>query len=168
MRVKEVNEKKSIAMFFRSSTDEAIAKEMSRVKELLGLKTNAQEFTVVYGAISGGNTEIALLSRSMLQILIDFGSYVDVPDSDVAEGRVNAGHQANVTDEKSILPLIHIKVESSEPEDAYTAVHYRDHWFYIDDRDMSSKRTFTFLMLLFSLTERGAAQGVPIVTVPAG
>jgi hypothetical protein len=168
MRVKAVNERESVAVYFRSSTDEAIAKDVARVKELLGLKTNTKEFTVTYGAISGGDTEIALLSRSMMQILIDFGSYVDVPASDVAEGRVSAGQQGNVTSEKDILPLIHVKVESSEPDDAYAAVHYREHWFYIDDRDIASKRTFTFLMLLFSLTERGPAQGAPVVTVPAG
>jgi hypothetical protein len=168
MRVKVVNKSENIVMFFRPSTDEAIAREMARVRELLGLKTDTREFTVVYGSIASGASEIAILSRSMLQILIDFGSYVDVPPSDVAEGRVGPGHQEKVMDRQNILPLIQVKVEPSKPNDAYVAVHYRDHWFYIDDRDIGSKRTFTFLMFLFSLTERGSGQGAPIVTVPAG
>jgi hypothetical protein len=55
----------------------------------------------------------------------------------------------------------------SEPEDAFIAVPYRDHWFFIDDRDIWSKRTFYFLMLMFSFTERSDnAQAMPVLTVP--
>jgi hypothetical protein len=55
----------------------------------------------------------------------------------------------------------------SEPEDAFIAVPYRDHWFFIDDRDIWSKRTFYFLMLMFSFTERSdSAQAMPVLTVP--
>jgi len=39
-------------------------------------------------------------------------------------------------------------------------------WFWIDDRDLNSKRMFAFVMLLFSLTETGGDQRAPIVTVP--
>jgi hypothetical protein len=46
-------------------------------------------------------------------------------------------------------------------------VRYRDRWFWIDDRDASSKRVFAFLMLMFSLTETGTAQSAPVLTVPA-
>jgi hypothetical protein len=47
-------------------------------------------------------------------------------------------------------------------------VNYRNHWFWIDDRDFKSKRTFAFLMVLFSLTETGGKEGLPLVTIPSG
>lgn len=47
-------------------------------------------------------------------------------------------------------------------------VNYRNHWFWIDDRDFKSKRTFAFLMILFSLTETGNQEGLPLVTIPSG
>jgi hypothetical protein len=46
------------------------------------------------------------------------------------------------------------------------AVSYRGQWYWIDDRKVASKRTFAFVMLLFSLTETGDDQRAPIVTVP--
>ena len=63
---------------------------------------------------------------------------------------------------------IRILSSPQKPEDALTAVKYRDHWFYIDDRDFASKRAFTFLMILFSLTETGEHESLPLVTIPAG
>jgi hypothetical protein len=61
-----------------------------------------------------------------------------------------------------------VKVSKEEPEDAFAAVFYEDHWFYIEKSDFESKRTFSFIMLLFSLTETGGTEGLPMVTIPAG
>jgi hypothetical protein len=69
----------------------------------------------------------------------------------------------NATD---IHQLIRILSGASRPEDALVAVPYRDNWFWISDTDVDSKRMFSFLMMLFSLTETGEKTGVPIVTVP--
>ena len=64
------------------------------------------------------------------------------------------------------LSLIAIHSGPKRPTDAHVAVRYRDLWFWIDDRDLNSKRMFAFVMLLFSLTETGGDQRAPIVTVP--
>ena len=53
------------------------------------------------------------------------------------------------------------------PSDAHVAVHYRNQWFWIDDRDKLTKQIFNFIMFMFSLTETGSTQAAPIVTVPA-
>ena len=42
---------------------------------------------------------------------------------------------------------IHSSTERS-PQ-AFLSVPYRDHWFWIDDRDLTSKRNFAMLMMLF-------------------
>ena len=64
--------------------------------------------------------------------------------------------------------LISINHSKEYPENAFSAVHYRDYWFYVDDRDLISKRTFAFLMILFSMMETGGTEGLPLVTIPAG
>ena len=51
--------------------------------------------------------------------------------------------------------------------DAFVAVPYSNHWFWIDSSDLQSKQIFSFLMFVFSLSETGGKEGVPIVTVPA-
>jgi hypothetical protein len=64
-------------------------------------------------------------------------------------------------------PLVHIRAAAQEPSDAYAAVPYKGHWYWIDDADISSKRVFTFLMILFSLAETGQSTAAPVVTVPS-
>ena len=39
----------------------------------------AREFNVVYGNYPENDTEVAILSRSILQLLIDLASHIDVP-----------------------------------------------------------------------------------------
>ena len=166
MRVKPMGEKKAVVMFFRPLTDEAIAGEFKKARELLGLDENTREFQVGYGSFAADDKEIAILSRSMLQVMIDFASYIDVPDSDVAEGRVYASQRESAETESEFPPLIRVRNGTARPDDAYVSVRYRDRWFWIDDRDYPSKRMFSFLMFLFSLTETGGQQMAPIVTVP--
>jgi hypothetical protein len=86
-----------------------------------------------------------------------------VPEKDVAEGRVTAPPKEATSE---FPPLIRIKNGDSLPDDAYVGARYRKRWFWIDDRDLPSKRVFAFSMILFSLTETGGRAGAPIVTVP--
>jgi hypothetical protein len=46
-------------------------------------------------------------------------------------------------------------------------VPYRGHWFVIDDRDIPSKRLFTFIMFIFTLVETPTKEAPPVVTIPA-
>jgi len=64
--------------------------------------------------------------------------------------------------------LIRIHTAPKKPEGDFVSVKYKDHWFWINDGDFYSKRVFTFLMILFSLTESGGKQGLPLVTIPSG
>ena len=166
MRVKPTDEGNAVVIFFRPLTDEAIAGDLNKVREILGLNPDASGFRVAYGSFAADDKEIAILSRSMLQVMIDFASYIDVPDSDVAEGRVYASQRESEETESEFPPLIRVRNGSARPDDAYVSIHYRKRWFWIDDRDYPSKRIFSFLMLLFSLTDTGVSQAAPIVTVP--
>ena len=64
-------------------------------------------------------------------------------------------------------PLVRILPVRRQPPDAYAAVPYKGYWYWIDDTDAASKRTFTFLMILFSLAETGQSTAAPVVTVPS-
>ena len=56
---------------------------------------------------------------------------------------------------------------TEQTDKSYTQVRYRDHWYWIDDRDMASKRVFTFLTVLFTLSETGQKIQQPILTIRA-
>jgi hypothetical protein len=156
----------AVKISLRESPQAASTTRNARIRELLNVKGDLLEFDVVYGAMATKNTEIAIQSRSMMQVLVDVGSYVDVPEKDVTEGRVFVP-QRDEEIERLFPALLQVHSGPEAPGDAHIAVRYRDGWFWIDDRDHYSKSAFNFLMLLFSLTETGSTQTAPVVTVPA-
>ena len=166
VRMKTITDKQTAVMFLRPSTDESVAAPARKIRELLALDESAGEFHITYGIHPENNREIAMSSRSILQVLIDLASYFDVPEADLAEGSV---YRVQRTPQQQQLfpPLINVRCGPSAPGNAYVSVHYRNQWFWIDDRDITSKQTFNFTMLLFSLTETGSEPAAPIVTIPA-
>ena len=170
MRIQETKDKKqALLMSFRKKDiDPDIVAEMDRAKKILGLNPGVQEFKVSYGALPQDDQEIAMLSRSMLEILQELASFIEVPEIHVTEQRA-APMLVDDTDLASgVPPLIRIQSRSEEPADAFVAVQYRGHWFWIDDRDFDSKKMFSFLMFLFTLAESGTPQQAPVLTIPTG
>ena len=166
IRPKSAADQNSVVMYFRD-TDGAGGRAVRRIRELLGLDPKALEFDVVYGAFPTKPTEIAILSRSAMQILVDFASYIDVAPAEVADGRVF--DPARSDDQLRVFPpLLRVRTGETAPANAYIGARYRDQWFWIDDRDEPSKRALSALMVLFSLTETGTPQPAPpVVTIPA-
>ena len=166
MRVKKGEGKEEAwMMVFRAKQGEKGEADKEEVRKILGLDPKAQEFRVVYGAISRDDQEIAILSRSMLEILTDLASSIEVPGAHVTEKRVNPTLEEQVGDVK-VPPLIRVSSSPSPPADAFVAVPCRGHWFWIDDRDLRSKSVFSFLMFIFTLLETPDKGGAPIVTIP--
>jgi hypothetical protein len=136
-----------------------------RIMELLGLEGDAVSFDVAYGLVPASRNEVALLSRSMLEIMLQVGFGIELPEGDVAAGRALPGQWQD--GQPHAAPGIRIQSGPKAPDDAYAAIPYRGHWFWIANDDIASKRTFTFLMILFSLAETGQTNLAPQVTVPA-
>ena len=166
MRMKSAKDKEAIVMFLRPSTDEAIAAPLRKIQKLLGISESARELNIVYGSYPENEKEIAMLSRSIVQVLVDIASYIDVPAADLAQGSVYAVRRSP-EHERLFVPLIAIRCGPLAPENSYVSVKYRNQWFWIEDRDLRSKQIFNFLMFMFSLTETGAGQAAPILTIPA-
>jgi hypothetical protein len=140
---------------------------LEEVNRLLGLRSGAKDIKVTYGSIPENDQEIALLTRSMMQIMIVLATQIDVPPEHVTEGQTIPSLDAPSSTDEKIGQLIQVNCSKDKPEEAFVAVNYEKHWFWIDKRDFSSKRTFAFMMILFSLTETGGKEGLPLVTIPA-
>jgi hypothetical protein len=167
-RVQRVEREEALVMSFRRVTDPSIEADIIAARQLLGLDPTASDVRVVYGAVAANNRELAILSRSILEILIDLSSFITVPDADVAEHRVSATAEPEMGPTGPIRPLIRIGSSPDRPSDAFVSVPYRNSWFWIDDRDIPSKRLFSFLMFIFTLVETGTKESPPIITIPAG
>ena len=115
--------------------------------------------------MGGGGGDLAVGSRSMLQIMQAMSSYTDVPESDLKEGRATPSLQ-NTNSAGNSNP-VEIKCSQYKPADAFASVLYRKQWFWVDDRDWRTKRAFTAIMFLFTMAETGADEKLPLITFPA-
>jgi hypothetical protein len=168
MRVQKTNEMEGVLMSFRGKVDASVEEDIHFVRKTLGLDPAGGELKVAYGSIAKDDKEIAILSRSILEIIIDMASSIEVPQVHVEEKRVNPTMTEDTVQGAPVPPLIRIHSSPDKPGDAFITVPYRNHWFWIDDRDLRSKSLFSFLMFIFSLTETGGKEGAPVITVPAG
>ncbi len=167
MRVVKTNETEGIIMSFRGKVDPSVQEDILFARKTLGLDPSASDIRVVYGSVAKDDKELAILTRSIIEIIIDLASYIDVPSAHVEEKRVNQTMAEETVNGVPVPPLIKIYSSIERPADAFISVPYRSYWFWIDDRDLRSKSLFSFLMVIFSLTETGGAkEGAPIITVP--
>ena len=97
---------------------------------------------------------------------MEVGGQVSVPTSHIDEGRVTPG-LADQTGAADGSRYLRIDSSTERSAHAFLSVPYRDHWFWIDDRDLATKRNFALLMLLFALADTGEKKGVPLLTIPA-
>lgn len=164
----EGNKTTSVLFFRKEGIEPEAAAQSDQLRRLLGLHPEAREFTIVYGSLPQSDREIAILSRSMLQILVELASRIDVPAVHVAEERTLPTIPDEPATAGSIVPDVNIRSAAQKPADAFVAVQYRGHWFWIDDRDFITKRAFSFLMFLFTLAETGVPEKAPVLTIPTG
>ena len=104
---------------------------------------------------------IQISTRSVLGIMAYLSNAIDVPTphADLV-GRPGTGSTI-------MQNLFMVKASATQPEHAYLTVQYRDHWYYIDDEDIQTKRTLGLLTSIIRLTiSAGGAQNVPLLTLP--
>ncbi|MBN1422706.1 MAG: hypothetical protein JXP34_28275 [Planctomycetes bacterium] len=163
--VRRENEELLIVTFPRREGD-SLQEDSALLRKLLGVRADAVEIRLVYGSRAQSDEEIAILSRSIFDIITELAFHIDVPAEHVADGRAAAAGAADST--SGLPPLIRIHSGRTGPDDPFATIAYRGHHFWIDDTDFASKRTFSLLMMLFSLTELEGKSAAPIVTIPAG
>ncbi len=167
MRFKKEDNEAVAVLIIRGKRDPEMEALSLEVRKLLGLDPQTADIRVVYGAIPRDDKEIAILTRSILEVIIDLSTDIEVPAADVREKRVAPTFGETAAGEK-IRPLIRVQSSSEKPVDAFVAVHYRNSYFWIDDRDLFSKKLFSFLMFVFTLVETGEKGTAPVVTIPTG
>ena len=102
---------------------------------------------------------------------IDSGScypaVIETPEADIPGISLDEYRQDKVMNNNNPWPYVRVLHGEFQPEKAFVAVHYRENWFWIEDKDLYSRYMFNFLMILFSFTERGKGDTEPpVLTVP--
>ncbi|HEX9155092.1 MAG TPA: hypothetical protein VF819_05970 [Nitrospira sp.] len=167
VRREKESEEATMMMFHTRRLTPETAKDVAEVRRLLRLDPQATDIQITYGADALSDKEIALHTRSGYQVLIELASFVTVPPQHVAEHRTLGSPAAMQEGVPALPPFVSIQNQTERPADAFARVKYRDHWYWVDDRDFRSKRVFTFLTVLFTLSETGQKIQQPILTIRA-
>ena len=162
--IKEEEGKARITLGFRTKLlDDETLRDLEEVKGLLGLDPAAESYQIVWDVESSDPGTLAVQTRSILQIMVALAVHVETPPGDVESGRAARLYPVPEVDESGLRALLRVRTGASEPDDAHIAVPYRDGWFWIEDTDAYSKRTFAYLQMLLSITESDEKGGAQLV-----
>jgi hypothetical protein len=142
-----------------------ILADINDLRELLHLNPKATEFVLTDVPVQSSDTEIAVQTRSIIELMKNMAEEVEVPPEDVAQHRALPGFQTGVA-VPGILSIMRIRSSKQKPTDAFIAVHYRNSWFRIDDDDLASKAVFAQLIELFTMINTNNKQPLPVLTIP--
>lgn len=160
-------EEVSLITFRSDRVTPAVVDDIQLVRTILGIGAGARELNLTFGAVPRNDRELALLTRSMFDVLLELSARVEAPAVDVESGRAFPAPSPGPDSGPRDQPQIRIRSGTEQPADAFVAVRYGTHWFWIDNRDIRSKGVFTFLLMLTSLAGTGAVPQAPVITVPA-
>jgi len=166
LRIEDDKEKGStgVVFFRRDDVSAEIVEETAEIRRLLKLPPNQQKLVLTYSPVRGADDELAVNSRSMLQIMGAFASYIDVPEAHLQSHSAMPAVEEGAPDGRQVV-AIHSGKEP--PESVFAAVRYREYWFWIDDGDWQTKRALTAVMFFFTLAGSGGSEQMPLITIPA-
>jgi hypothetical protein len=154
-----------VVFFRRDDVTPEIAEKAAEIRRLLKLPADQQKFVLTYSPVRGGENELAVNSRSMLQIMAAFASYMDVPEAHLKDHSALPGFEPAASEGGK--ESVHIHSGEEQPTGAFVAVRYRDYWYWIDDGDWKTKRALTAVMFFFTLAGSGGNEQMPLITIPA-
>ena len=153
LAIKEVKDENghTTLLRLREPQNERMRDKLYEFRNLLGLDPTVREYTIIFGLATENSRQIAILSRSILDVLTTLSDYIEVPPQHIAENRASKSKLATQVGGHQVEPLMRIHSAEGKPSDAFSAVPYRGNWYWVDDRDFRSKFLFSFLMIVMQL-----------------
>lgn len=159
------------ALRLRIDPTPAAMPHLEKLSRLLGLRAPASQIVLTETPRPGEENAVRVVMRSLLGGMYYVSHGVEVPPDDVALGRVP------LTRDRDGQPfewsritgrLLRVRYARREPTSAYVSVYHRGMWFYIDDNDLDSKATFSFLAQVLELQSGEIKAAGPVLTLPVG
>jgi hypothetical protein len=159
------------------NSDVAVRPELQDLLEILSLRHDRDRFPVQEapeGQFRRGQNDparenITITTRSILEVMYLLSKTVAVPEDHAHQGIAHFTRNPDGSPFDWGLvsgDLFRVCVSKHKPTGAYVTVKYRDYWYYVDDRDLSSKTTMNLFNELLRLQRIGASEGQPILSLP--
>jgi hypothetical protein len=153
----------TVIFFRQENVAEEIRAKAAKVRQLLQLDPGQMEYRLVYSPLPGKSGELGIGTRSLWQILAAMAMGITIPESHRERRIVPPLREIDETESA----LLRVHSGHDEPKDCFVAIHFEDEWFWIANDDWRSKRTFSSILFLFTLTDKGGAANLPVITIPS-
>ena len=141
--------------------------------KMLGNGVKAKDF-YIYDIPFGFDKEagMGVMTRSLIGCMYYLSVGVDIPQAHKIANCVWMPKKGEVVSDSNwdnlVKGLLSVKYSKIKPREAYVTIQHKGYWFYIDDADIESKRTFVLLLQLYNLQSTTVKQDAPILTLPLG
>jgi len=162
LRTDENDKSDIIFVLNKEGLAESTKEKAHRVSEIIQLDPSHDRFKVVYAPFLVNSKTLAMQTRSVIQMLGAMAGFVDVPAELASQATPPYKIRANTT-----RPF---QVHSGEdrPDDSFASIKYGGYWYWIDKADITSKRVFTLMLFMTTLTNQATDANVPVITIPTG
>jgi hypothetical protein len=151
-----------IVLFEAEDLAEATIGMRDRTREILNLDPERDRFRVMYGPFANQPDALALQTRSILQMLSALSGFIDIPPE-------KSSHAMGGFDiPPGTSRPFHVYSSPDHPKDSFTEIKYKGYWYWIENDDLPSKRVFTLMLFLTTLTNTGGDANAPVLTIPTG
>ncbi len=144
----------------KQGVPESTLQKSRRAAEIIGLDPNREQFRVIYAPFKTDSSTLSIQTRSVIQMLSALAGFVDVP----AEKATFAapGFDILATSQRPFQ----VRTGKDKPDESFARIKYQDYWYWIDNSDITSKRVFTLMLFITTLTNQADDNNAPVLTIP--
>jgi hypothetical protein len=139
---------------------ESTLQKSRRVSEIVNLEPGVDRYRVIYAPFKSEPGTLSIQTRSVIQMLGAMSGFIDVP-AEIAHFAA-PGHDVSTVSKRPFRVLS----SKDRPKESFTQVKYNDYWYWIENSDIESKRVFTLMLFITTLTNQANAQQAPVLTIP--
>jgi hypothetical protein len=146
-----------------------VASKLRLLPGLVSYKMHLGGETGQLKPLTAPGAEIIVSTRSAEGVLLYVSKAVQVPPEHIAGGLVHdpPDESGQPFDWGRVMgDLIKVHSQKTKPKHAFVATKYRGYWFYIDDEEIASKKTFDLVLTLTAVELAGGILPAPLTTVP--
>ena len=146
----------------KEGIDESLLEKQARVGELIGLDASRDRYRVVYAPFRSDPDMLTIQTRSIIQMLSAMAGFVEVP----AEVRASALPGFDIS--AAAFKPFRVLSGSDRPDESFASIRYGNYWYWIENNDIDSKRVFTLMLFITTVTNTATDKNAAVLTIPTG
>lgn len=144
----------------KQGLSESTLQKSRRAGEIIGLDPKQEQFRVIYAPFKSDSSTLSIQTRSVIQMLSAMAGFIDVPAEKAAHAA--PGYDVSAVSQRPFR----VRSGKDRPDESFARVKYQDYWYWIDNSDIASKRVFTLMLFITTLTNQANTQNAPVLTIP--